>query len=371
MTAGDSVTHESSSLSVAAAAPRPPATEPGQLGQARRSAPLGAIGQADDAASPGSRQVAGRPGGEVTLAFAGDIHFAGRTAKLLADPQTAMGPTSSMLSAADLAMVNLETAITDGGVAEPKQFHFRAPPSAFEALTAAGVDVTTMANNHALDYGQSGLQDTFAAIASTGHPVVGVGRTAAQAYAPWVTTVRGTRIAFLGLSQIRERAAQWTATATHPGIASALDIPTATAAVKAARQQADVVVVYLHWGQEGHSCPTERMKTLATALSAAGADAIVSTHAHLMLGDGYLGRTYVQYGLGNFLWWWDDAFSNDTGVLTLTMRGRQVTKAVLAPARISGTGQPVPATGATAERISADYAKLRACTGLAGAPTPG
>jgi len=322
---------------------------------------------ASSAASP--EPVAARGTAEITLAFGGDVHFAERTLKLLDDPATAIGPTSSLLSAADVAMVNLETAVTDGGVPEPKQYHFRAPKTALTALTEAGVDVTTMANNHSLDYGQSGLRDTFAAIEETGHPVVGIGRTAKEAFAPWVKDVRGTKVAFLGLSQIRERAPEWSATASRPGVASALDISAATAAVKAARQVADVVVVYLHWGQEGDSCPTARMKTLAKALADAGTDAIVSTHAHLMLGDGYLGRTYVQYGLGNFVWWWDNAFSNDTGVLTLTLRGRDVTKAVLTPARISSTGQPVVATGAVAERITSDYQKLRGCTGLTAAPT--
>jgi poly-gamma-glutamate synthesis protein (capsule biosynthesis protein) len=317
-----------------------------------------------------ARDAAARGRTEVTLAFGGDVHFAQRTLKLLDDPATAIGPTSAILSAADVAMVNLETAVTERGVAEPKQFRFRAPKTAFTALTAAGVDVTTMANNHALDYGQSGLADTFAAIQETGHPVVGIGRTASEAFAPWVKDVRGTKVAFLGLSQIRERAPQWSATAGRPGVASALDIPTATAAVQTARKLADVVVVYLHWGQEGEECPTDRMRALAAALAGAGADAIVSTHAHMMLGDGYLGRTYVQYGLGNFVWWRDDAFSNDTGVLTLTVKGRDVTKAELTPARISSTGQPVLATSAEAQRITAKYHKLRACAGLSATPTP-
>ncbi|MDQ1651294.1 MAG: hypothetical protein QOI35_494 [Cryptosporangiaceae bacterium] len=306
---------------------------------------------------------------DITLAFAGDVHFAGRTEKLLADPQTALGPIAAELGRADLAMVNLESAITQGGTPEPKQYHFRAPAKALTALKAAGIDVTTMANNHALDYGQSGLADTLAAIRSSGQPVVGIGKDKAAAYAPWVTTVRGTRIAFVGLSQIRERAPQWTARSDRPGIASGLDVPASVAAVKAARARADVVVVYLHWGKEGSACPTAAMKSLAKSLADAGADAIVSTHAHLMLGDGYLGHTYVQYGLGNFLWWWDNAYSNDTGVLTLTLHGRSVTKAELTPARISTrTGQPLVATGAEATRIRTKYAGLRACTGLGNTP---
>ena len=163
-----------------------------------------------------------------------------------------------------------------------------------------------MANNHALDYGRGGLAETFAAIDATRFPVVGVGRDAAAAYAPWITDVRGRKVAFLGLSQIRERAPQWSATDSRAGVASALRTDLAVAAVAAARKRADVVVVYLHWGKEGSACPTAAADPRHGTRDA-GADAIVSTHAHVMLGDGYLGRTYVQYGLGNFLWWLDDA----------------------------------------------------------------
>src|SRR5258705_1115947 len=90
----------------------------------------------------------------ITLAFGGDVHFAERTLALLDSPSTAFGPISSVLSAADIAMVNLETAVTTGGTPEPKEYHFRAPPSAFAAVKAAGVDLVTLANNHSLDYGQ-------------------------------------------------------------------------------------------------------------------------------------------------------------------------------------------------------------------------
>jgi len=305
----------------------------------------------------------------VTIAVGGDVHFTGRTRRLLEDPATAFGPVRGVLAAADLSVVNLETAVTDGGVPEPKQFTFRAPPAAFDALTGAGVDVAVMANNHALDYGRTGLADTLRAARARNVAVVGVGVNERAAYAPVVRDIRGTRVAVLGLSQIHELADRWAARGDRSGVASALDVDRATRAVRAARSVADVVVVYLHWGMEGNHCPTPAMRRLARALAQAGADAIVSTHAHLLLGDGWLGRTYVAYGLGNFLWWRDNAYSNDTGVLTLTIRDRAVRGAVLTPARITATGQPVVATGAPAARIRAKFARLRGCTGLADAPT--
>ncbi|GAA4580891.1 hypothetical protein GCM10023176_61060 [Micromonospora coerulea] len=83
-------------------------------------------------------------------------------------------------------------------------------------------------------------------------------------------------------------------------------------------------------------------------------------------GPGVRSTSFVQYGLGNFLWRSDDAYSNDTGVLKVTLHGSAVEKAELAPALISRqTGQPELAHGKDATRISQKYNNLRACAGLA------
>ena len=59
------------------------------------------------------------------LAFAGDVNFAGRTARLLSDPATAFGPIAAVLGSADFTAVNLETAVTSRGAPQPKTYHFR------------------------------------------------------------------------------------------------------------------------------------------------------------------------------------------------------------------------------------------------------
>jgi poly-gamma-glutamate synthesis protein (capsule biosynthesis protein) len=308
--------------------------------------------------------------GEIVLALAGDVHFAERTTALLDNPATAFGPIAQVFTAADLAVVNLETAVTTGGTAEPKKYHFRAPAQAYDAVKAAGVDAVSIANNHSLDYGPVGLADTLRYAKQAGMPAFGAGMNAAAAYAPWVTEVRGTRIAFVGISQVHELESTWNATNDRAGVAHARDPARAVAAVRAARQKADVVVVFMHWGKEGSDCPTAEMKSLARTLADAGTDLIVGTHAHLLLGDGWLGGTYVAYGLGNFLWWWNDAYSNDTGVLRVTLSGAKIAKTEFVPAYISReTGQPLPVTGAEADRITTKFAALRSCTGLADVPS--
>src|ERR1700742_4554271 len=110
--------------------------------------PSGAGPSTAHQAKPASRQVrAGGAASSVTLAFAGDVHFTGRTARLLSDPATAFGPVAAVLRSADFAAVNLETSVTSRGTAQLKTYHFRTTPAAFTALRDAGVDLATMANN--------------------------------------------------------------------------------------------------------------------------------------------------------------------------------------------------------------------------------
>jgi poly-gamma-glutamate capsule biosynthesis protein CapA/YwtB (metallophosphatase superfamily) len=309
---------------------------------------------------------------QITLAFAGDVHFEERTLSLLSNPDTAFGPVASVFKGADLAMVNLESAVTTRGTEEPKTFHFRAPATAYQAIAAAGIDVVTVANNHALDYGRVGLQDTLDSAVTAKMPTVGGGADANAAYAPWITTIKGVKIAVFGFSQIQELASSWVAKDNRAGIAMAYDEAStarAVAAVTAAKARADVVVVYMHWGQEYNGCPISAQKSVAKALSDAGATMVIGTHAHVLVGDGYLGKTFVSYGLSNFLWWYNDAGSNDTGVLRVTLSGTSIAKTEFVPAYIDRkTGQPIPSTGAEATRISTEQAALRGCTGLADAP---
>jgi poly-gamma-glutamate capsule biosynthesis protein CapA/YwtB (metallophosphatase superfamily) len=200
--------------------------------------------------------------------------------------------------------------------------------------------------------------------------VVGLGVDDAATFAPYLVTLRGERIAVLAATQVGDSTvARYPAGPGRAGVASAFDTDRLLAAVASARQQADTVVVYLHWGEEGQSCPTTRQQHLARLLAEAGVDVVVGTHAHQLQGAGWLGQTYVAYGLGNFVWWRSNsAVSVETGVLDLTVDGGQVRQADFVPARIDDAGIPQPRVGPDAERGEADLAALRACAGLSEVP---
>jgi Bacterial capsule synthesis protein PGA_cap len=313
------------------------------------------------------REPTGEP---VTLAFGGDVHFEGAIeSRLSANPATTFGPIANVLRRADLAVVNLETAITERGTPAPKDFTFRAPPSALTALKGAGVDVATMANNHGQDFGVAGLRDSLAAARAAKFPVVGVGRNADEAYRAHTVTVKGQRIAVIGATQVLDSslAAAWTAGDDKPGMASAYEEARLLAAVRAARAAADTVVVDLHWGRELVNCPIDRQRALAPKLVAAGADVVVGSHAHVLLGGGYLRGAYIHYGLGNFVFYSRGGVTAQSGVLLLTTRGRAITNSRWVPATISG-GIPIPLHGSAATSAVRSWQSLRRCTGLSARP---
>jgi poly-gamma-glutamate synthesis protein (capsule biosynthesis protein) len=341
-----------------AAAPSP-ATGAAQRVATRRAA---ATGHARETATR-SRLGSGRP---VTLAFGGDVHFESPIReRLAASPASVLAPVAPILSRADVAMVNLETAVTDRGAPAAKAYTFRAPASAFTALKAGGVDVATVANNHGMDFGRTGLRDTLAAARAAGVSVVGAGWNDRQAYAPHRVTVKGQRVAIIGATQVLDDhlISEWTAGPGKMGLASAKDEPRLVRAVREARGANDTVVVFLHWGVELSACPTGSQTSLARALVDAGADVVVGGHAHVLNGAGRLGKALVAYGLGNFVFY---AFREETtrsGVLEVTVTGRRVDSYRWVPARISG-GIPYPLAAVERGQALASWNRLRSCTGL-------
>ncbi len=311
------------------------------------------------------------PAVPIRLAFAGDVNFtSGALAALQRDPQTALADIAGVLGDADFTVVNLETAVTAGGSAAPKEFNFRAPDTAFVALQAAGVDAVSIANNHGMDYGVDGLRDTLAAGQAAGMPVMGGGENEDEAFRPYVVDLQGQRVAVVAATQVIDSSLvdAWTAGPGTPGLASAKRVDRLMAAVTAARQQADAVIVFLHWGTELQTCPNEAQQTLAPQLVQAGATAVVGSHAHLLLGGGFLGSAYVHYGLGNFVFSASRDLTRATGVLTLTLTDGAVTESRWTPARITDS-IPQPLDLESAAAATAEWESLRDCTGLSPTPT--
>lgn len=244
----------------------------------------------------------------VELIIVGDV-MPGRGVAGLSDPLAQAAP---WLQSADLAFGNLEAIITANNNPRPdlpderRPYLLHAPPQAASLLASAGFDLLSLANNHSLDNGPEGLAETARRLQQMGIITIGAGPGAA-AYQPVIRQVNGLRLAFLALNAVtapasyeqetagNERPISWT-----PAV---WDEERAVTAVSEARQQADVVIVSLHWGIEYDLRPEPWQEDAAKALMAAGADLVIGHHPHVVqpLTIGELGDGLIAYSLGNFL----------------------------------------------------------------------
>lgn len=285
---------------------------------------------------------------QATLAFAGDVHFEGSSASAL---DNGLGSAAAVLAKADLSFVNLETAVTTRGTPEPKTYTFRAPPRAFTALKKAGVDAVSMANNHGMDYGRVGLKDSIAAAKARRYVVLGANLNDTGAFSPVRRTVNGIKVSVFAATDVLDSFAlnTWTATPTRAGLASIKSTAGLNRLLKAVTaektsKRADVVAVILHWGVETRVCPTVRQRDLAKRFSAAGADVLVGSHAHVLQPNTTVGKTAVHYGMGNFVFYARSGKAIETGVYTVTVTKKGVKGTAWAPATIR-SGRPALLTG--------------------------
>ncbi len=313
-------------------------------------------------------------GQPVTMAFGGDIHFEGElAARLSSDPSTALAGVSTLVQGSQIAMANFDSALTNGGCPDPqpKQYVWYARQTAITAFQAANLSLVSEANTHGEDCGVPGLQQAIAAADAAKFPVIGIGANAAQAFAPYRTTVDGQRIAILAATQVFDPTtlqASWSATTAQPGLASAVSPAALVAAVQAARRTSDTVVVYLAWGTETDTCPNPQQGPLAAALVAAGADIVVGGSAHVQQGTGYLGQALVSYNLGNLAFYDSAPPETYSGTLVVTATGRHIDSFSWRPALISG-GVPQPLTGTDATAAVQRWEGLRDCTNLSASAT--
>lgn len=204
-----------------------------------------------------------------------------------------------MLRSADITLVNLEAPLTKGGTEfKDKKFRFRASPVAAKALKSAGITTVTLANNHSMDFGTQGLRDTISALSQVGIRHVGAGMTLAEARKAVIYEIRGTRVAILGYSLTLPQ--EFWGTQHQAGTAPLLE-KLVQADIAAAQKQAEIIIVTVHWGEEGTTRLRPYQTRLAHMIIDAGADAVIGHHPHVLQGIEVYKKGIIFYSLGNFV----------------------------------------------------------------------
>ena len=271
----------------------------------------------------------------LTLAAVGDVTFGDGVATAIArhGPRWPWRSVAPALRAADLALANLEGAVSTRGAPVPgKLYTFRGPPSALRAAASfAGLDVVSLANNHSLDYGRTAFLDTIANAGRFGLRTVGGGSSLTRARRPAIVKRGGLRVAFLGFSDVRPLGFDAGAGRPRP-------VPPfpelVRADVRAARRRADVVVAYFHWGIERATVPTRRQRDLAETALGAGATVVLGAHPHVLQPIERRGRRLVAWSLGNFVFAAHSPATTRTGILRIRLGARGMVGTSFRRARI-------------------------------------
>ena len=264
----------------------------------------------------------------VELVFGGDIiphdgvkDAAAAHARAAAGPlggwDSVLEPIAGVLRSADVALVNLETPVSGDPKAPTAQLIFDAPPALPRALVDAGVDLVSVANNHAFDQRRAGVPLTWANLDAAGLPHVGSAPTEAAAWEPRVLERKGLRLGFLAFTRLLNGARNPENADVAPQVAyvpyaskkrppGALTPEAAVELVRDAARRCDALLVSVHWGTEYQHTPRAEDRLLARQLLDAGALALIGHHPHVLQPvESYRtpsGRdTLVAFSLGNLL----------------------------------------------------------------------
>lgn len=234
----------------------------------------------------------------ISLFFGGDVMLDRNVATRIKNAKDDRYPFLKIMdderfTDADLQVINLEGPVTDPRRAPIKSIDFMFDPRFIPVLKTVGFDALSQANNHALDQGRAGADDSRRRLISAGFLVFG-DEAKDDDVAIATTTVKGKRLAFAGFNST-----------SNP-----IDKLQAEKVLQQARASADYLIVFMHWGEEYRDHPTRDQIARAEWLVDNGADIVIGGHPHWVEGiASYKGKP-IMYSLGNFVF--DQDWSEET-----------------------------------------------------------
>ena len=293
----------------------------------------------------------------VTFTFAGDVlldeNYAvmstyranGSVLENCIDPELL-----EIMQGSDVFMINNEFPYTDRGTPlANKTFTFRADPANVQILKDMGVDIVSLANNHASDYGEISLLDTLDTLEGAGIPYVGAGRDLEEASKVVFYQKGDMKIGVVSATEVERMATPDTKGATEntPGTFRCFQNDALEEVIREAKKECDFLIVVVHWGTESTDELDWSQPEQATDFTAAGADVVIGAHPHVLQEIAYVNEAPVFYSLGNY---WFNSKTQDSCLVTLEIGDEGLVSAKFIPCRTSGSKTSL-ATGAEAERI--------------------
>jgi len=206
-----------------------------------------------------------------------------------------------LMTESDVTVVNQEFAFSDRGTPmEGKQYTFRISPSYVTIFQEMGIDVVSLANNHALDFGVTALEDSFTVLEEAGILYAGAGTNLSEAKKMQIVTGKEKTIGVLAASRVIP-VVEWNAGSSSTGMFTTYSPDALCQAIRDNREFCDYLVVFVHWGEEKNTYPEDYQFTMAKQYIDAGADAVIGCHPHVMQGLEYYKGKLIAYSMGNYI----------------------------------------------------------------------
>jgi poly-gamma-glutamate capsule biosynthesis protein CapA/YwtB (metallophosphatase superfamily) len=288
----------------------------------------------------------------------GDIMLGGRTKKAVAEfgPDYPFDGMLPLLRRAPIVLGNLEGPFAEKARKQQRNFSYRVDVSLASSLSRAGVNVVTLANNHLMDCGRSGVLETLDALSNASVFALGAGTNEQTAHEPVILQAGKMQIGLLAYYWNRRTAA----TADRPG--SAMDPPEALEAdIRGLREHADRIVVTFHWGVPYEREPSLEDRAKARFAVDCGADAVVGHHPHIVQPFEIYRGCPIFYSVGNFAF--GSGNSRAEGLLVELRFEDYKTAANIYPLYVKNRDlrvnyQPKVLAGRAAERVLTELMKI-------------
>lgn len=281
--------------------------------------------------NPSTSVVNIEPKENASIAVTGDVMFARKMQGVLSTDSSPFEGVSDVISTVDLLLINFENAATTSGNAVKGDVPLKCDPSYVPLAKANNLTVASLANNHAFDYGIDGMKDTMQNLKDSDITPIGAGNTEDEAHQAVVKDVNGRKITILNYMD-SDNFAEYSqevmpmANGSNPGY-SAYDSEDAQKQISE-NNDSDLIVAYLHFGNEYSNSPNENQVKIAHELIDYGADVVLGSHPHVPQGIEMYNGKPIFYSLGNFIFDQSNPATheayfvridmvNDTGVCTV------------------------------------------------------
>jgi hypothetical protein len=234
----------------------------------------------------------------ISILFAGDFAPCRRFESLvLSNGPEIFGDLQKNIAGSDISFLNLEVPLcTKGKPVEKTGPKFKAHPNCIKAVKGAGFEVVGLANNHIMDFGSKGVKETIRSCRNAGLTICGAGKNLTEAQEIPIIERRGLKIAYIAVAEHEFSIAR----ADRAG-AAPVDPVDNTLQIESVRNQADLIFVSIHGGNEYFPLPRPGLQKLCRYYITRGADAVICHHAHVPGAYEIYKNKPIVYSLGNLI----------------------------------------------------------------------